>query len=127
MEFPPELKYTRDHEWIDATKDSAHVGISAYALEQLGDIVHVELPDVGETFGQGDAFGTIESTKAVSDLYMPVNGTIQEVNKRVVKTPSLVQEDPYNDGWLVKIKVLEGADNSQLFTSDAYEDFIQKN
>src|SRR3954470_21818338 len=105
MEFPSTLKYTKDHEWVEATSTTAKVGVTAYAIDQLGDIVHVELPQVGESFDAGSSFGTIESTKTVSDLYMPVAGKVVEVNKAALDRPESLQEDPYKNGWLVKVEL----------------------
>jgi glycine cleavage system H protein len=126
MEFPSQLQYTKDHEWIDAsTKGQAVVGVTGYAVEQLGDIVHVDLPSIGESFDVGASFGTIESTKTVSDLYMPVSGKVVEVNKQVLSSPELIQEDPYKEGWLVKIAVETSAEAS-LLSATEYETFISE-
>jgi glycine cleavage system H protein len=125
MEFPSGLKYTKDHEWIDQAAQVAKVGVTAYAIEQLGDIVHVELPQVGETFDAGSAFGTIESTKTVSDLYMPVAGKVVEVNKAAVDKPESLQDDPYQNGWLVKIEISGAA--SGLLDAQSYEKFVAEN
>src|SRR4051812_12501481 len=103
MDFPAGLKYTKDHEWLEQASGSLKVGVTAFAVEQLGDIVHVELPNVGETFTAGSSFGTIESTKTVSDLYMPVAGKVVEVNKAAQTKPESLQDDPYKNGWLIKI------------------------
>ena len=123
MEFPSGLKYTKDHEWLEAAAKSAKIGVTAYAIEQLGDIVHVDLPQVGETFAAGAAFGTIESTKTVSDLYMPVEGKVVEVNKAAIDKPESLQEDPYKNGWLVKIE-LTGKDSGNLLDAKSYEKFV---
>lgn len=123
MSFPASLKYTKDHEWIEATSKPAKVGVTAYAVEQLGDIVHVDLPAVGENFEAGAAFGTIESTKTVSDLYMPVTGKIVAVNQTATNKPESLQDDPYS-GWLVQIETT--ADISALFDAKAYEAFISE-
>lgn len=125
MEFPSSLKYTKDHEWIEQTAKTAKVGVTAFAVEQLGDIVHVELPQVGESFDAGSAFGTIESTKTVSDLYMPVSGKVVEVNKAALDKPESLQEDPYKNGWLVKVETSGAADG--LLDSKAYEKFVAEN
>ena len=124
MEFPVGLKYTKDHEWIDAGSSVAKVGVTAFAIDQLGDIVHVELPSVGDTFEAGAAFGTIESTKTVSDLYMPVAGKVVEVNKAVVDKPESLQEDPYVNGWLVKLEHKASANDTQLLDAKAYQAFV---
>ena len=127
MEFPSSLKYTKDHEWIDAQAATATVGVTSYAIEQLGDIVHVELPQVGETFDAGAAFGTIESTKTVSDLYMPVAGKVVEVNKAAVGSPESLQDDPYKSGWLVKIQLSGKLDSGALLDAKAYEKYVAEN
>ncbi len=122
MSFPSDLKYTNDHEWIRQSGSSASVGITGYALEQLGDVVHLELPKVGESFNAGDTFGTIESTKTVSDLYMPVSGKITKVNSTLVNNLESLAEDPYKGGWLVEIETTGAAE--KLMTADQYEKFI---
>jgi glycine cleavage system H protein len=124
MDFPQSLKYTKDHEWIETAAASAKIGVTAYAIDQLGDIVHVELPQVGESFTAGSAFGTIESTKTVSDLYMPIAGKVVEVNKAAVGKPESLQEDPYKNGWLVKIEVQGKADLSKLLDAKAYATYV---
>lgn len=125
MEFPSSLKYTKDHEWIEQAAKVAKIGVTAYAIEQLGDIVHVELPAVGENFDAGSAFGTIESTKTVSDLYMPISGKVLEVNKAAQDKPESLQDDPYKNGWLVKIEVTGNA--GALLDAKAYEKFVAEN
>jgi glycine cleavage system H protein len=125
MDFPTGLRYTKDHEWVETTGKSAKIGVTAYAVEQLGDIVHVELPNVGESFDAGSSFGTIESTKTVSDLYMPVGGKVVEVNKAAVNSPESLQEDPYKNGWLVKIEVTSG-DPAKLLDQKAYSQFVSE-
>lgn len=126
MQFPVNLKYTKDHEWIDAATGTCTVGVTAYAVDQLGDIVHVELPKVGETFEAGASFGTIESTKTVSDLYMPVAGKVLAVNKQVLDQPESLQADAYQNGWLLKLEVPAGANTSQLMDAQAYEKFVSE-
>jgi len=124
MVFPAELKYTKDHEWLDSTANTAKIGVTAYAIEQLGDIVHIELPKVGETFTAGSAFGTIESTKTVSDLYMPIAGKVVEVNQAAVGKPESLQSDPYKNGWLVKIEVAGKPDQAALLDAKSYEKYV---
>jgi glycine cleavage system H protein len=124
MEFPSNLKFSKDHEWIDSTKGIAQVGVSSYAVDQLGDIVHIDLPKVGEVFGAGDPFGTIESTKTVSDLYMPVDGKVIEVNEAILSSPEALQEDCYKDGWLLRIEV--SGENAELLSAAQYESFIKE-
>ena len=119
-ELPPELRYSAEHEWIDAS-EPARVGITAHAAEELGEIVYVELPSVGDTVNAGDSVGEIESTKAVSEIYCPVSGEIVEVNDALVDAPERVGEDPYGEGWLFRIRV---EDEGELLTADAYGELI---
>jgi glycine cleavage system H protein len=127
MQFPANLKYTKDHEWVDATSGTCKVGVTAYAVDQLGDIVHVDLPKVGDVFEAGGSFGTIESTKTVSDLYMPVAGKVVEVNSHLLDKPESLQENAYGDGWLVKLEVKAGSSTSHLMDAKAYESFVSEN
>jgi glycine cleavage system H protein len=126
MDFPTSFKYTKDHEWIDAQGATATIGVTAYAVEQLGDIVHIDLPEVGKTYKAGDSFGTIESTKTVSDLYMPVAGKVTAVNGAVKGSPESLQTDSYKNGWLVKIELSNPADATKLMDAAAYESFIKE-
>ncbi|NDE13649.1 glycine cleavage system protein GcvH [bacterium] len=122
MNIPNELKYTKDHEWISLP--DAKIGVTAYAVEQLGDIVHIELPEVGKELKQGASFGTIESTKTVSDLYMPVSGKVTAINQAVLKSPESLQADPYKNGWL--IQVASAADAPDLMSAKDYEAFVSE-
>jgi len=124
MECPENLFYTKDHEWVTGESGTVTVGVTAYAIEQLGDIVHVDLPDVGEEFHAGDSFGTIESTKTVSDLYMPGEAKVIEVNKLVANNPEEIQESPYDKGWLIKVQLSEPAQS--LLNSGGYESYIKE-
>lgn len=124
MEFPANYYFTEDHEWTSSQSGTVKVGISAYAIEQLGDIVHVDLPSVGTAFKARDPFGTIESTKTVSDLYMPGNGQIIEVNNDILAKPEELQKDPYNKGWLIKIKLDEPI--TDLMDAKSYEAYIKE-
>jgi len=126
MTFPTDLKYTKDHEWVQVSGQDAKVGVTDYAIEQLGDIVHIDLPEVGKSFTAGAAFGTIESTKTVSDLYMPISGQIVEVNKAALQAPESLQSDSYKNGWLVKVKVANAADLAQLMSAADYEKFVSE-
>jgi glycine cleavage system H protein len=126
MEFPSTLKYAKSHEWVEGAGQTAKIGVTAYAIDQLGDIVHVELPNPGESFDAGTSFGTIESTKTVSDLYMPVAGKVVEVNKAAQSKPESLQEDPYKNGWLVKIELTGAGDLGKLLDSKAYEKFVSE-
>lgn len=126
MNKPENLFYTRDHEWVSGTKGEVSVGISAFALEQLGDIVHVELPREGQTFKQGEAFGTVESTKTVSDLYMPASGKIVAVNSALLKKPEAIAEDPYNQGWIVKVQLDADAQSAELMQHGSYQAYLKE-
>ena len=123
MSVPQELQYTRSHEWVRTEGDTATIGITDHAQEELGDIVFVELPEEGATFDVGDAFGTVESVKAVSDLYAPVGGEVVEVNEVLNDTPEKINEDPYGDGWLIKLRVSIDGD---LLSASAYEQLLEE-
>ncbi len=122
--YPSDLKYTKDHEWVRVEGDKARVGITDYAQKQLGDVVYLELPEVGRSFTAGDVFGTIESVKAVSELYSPVTGEVVEVNSAVGQRPESVNADPH-DTWMIVIKVTNPADMNDLLDSAAYTDLIK--
>ena len=122
--YPTELKYTKDHEWVRISGDQAQVGITDYAQKQLGDVVYLELPEVGRTFTRGDVFGTIESVKAVSELYAPVSGEVIEVNSDLSQRPESVNTDPHN-AWMIKIKLADSGDTSDLLDSNAYIDLTK--
>lgn len=126
MSYPKNYKYTKDHEWIELEGSKGTVGVTGYAVEQLGDIVHIELPEAGKSYKAGDSFGTIESTKTVSDLYMPVSGKIVEVNAAVRSAPESLQTDSYAKGWLVKIEMTSTPDASSLLDASAYEAFTKE-
>ena len=122
--YPPELKYTRDHEWIRINGDEARVGITEYAQKQLGDVVYLELPDVGRTLKKGEVFGTIESVKAVSELYSPVGGEVTDVNKTLADRPEIVNADPHSS-WMIALKVADDADQRDLLDSRQYTELTQ--
>ena len=124
MNLPENILYSKDHEWLREENGTATVGISSYALEQLGDIVHIELPEEGENFAAGDPFGTVESTKTVSDLYLPAKGKVLEINKKLLESPESLQADPYNTGWLIKIKLEEK--QSELMTASSYQTYLSQ-
>lgn len=124
MEFPEDFKYSKDHEWISTEGSKGKIGVTKYAIEQLGDIVHVDLPSPGEEYEAGASFGTIESTKTVSDLYMPVSGKIVQINEDVVDTPESLQEDPYNKGWLIIVEVTDSSE--ELLSASQYDSFIKE-
>lgn len=124
MNFPPNLKYTKDHEWISVEGDTGTIGITEYAQGELGDVVFVELPAVGTKISQGKTFGTIEAVKAVSDLYVPLSGEVTDVNKKVQETPEVVNKDPYGDGWMIKVKIANAGEVSSLLDAEAYRKLI---
>lgn len=126
MNFPTELRYTKDHEWIRVEGDVAYIGITDYAQNELGEIVYVDITTEGENVGKDEVFGTIEAVKTVSDLLMPVSGEVLELNSELEDKPELVNEDPYGAGWLIKIKVLEPAEIDDLLLSDTYQKLIIK-
>ncbi len=126
MELPSELKYTREHEWVAITGNIATIGITDHAQEALGEVVFVELPAVGDTIEHGEAFGVVESTKAVSDVYAPMNGEVLEVNDDLPLSPQLVNEDPYGDGWMIKVRLAAGEDQRELMTSAEYAAFLDE-
>lgn len=126
MNFPDNLKYTKDHEWIRIEGETGTVGITDYAQGELGDVVFVELPAPGKTVKQHDAFGTIEAVKAVSDLYAPMSGTVTEVNADVASAPDAVNKDPYGKGWMVKVRLADPAEAAELLSADAYRALIGK-
>ena len=126
MELREDLKYTREHEWVSIEGSVATIGITDHAQEQLGDVVFVELPSVGDRVEKADAFGVVESTKAVSDVYAPISGEVAEVNDDLPDNPELINEDPYGDGWMVKITLGDQADLEDLMTADEYRKFIEE-
>lgn len=123
MEFPAKLKYTKDHEWVSEGA-KIKIGVTAYAIDQLGDIVHVDLPEVGQAFDAGASFGTIESTKTVSDLYMPVSGKVVSINDNAVNNPESLQEDPYEAGWLVEVEA--SSEPADLLDAAGYQKFVSE-
>ena len=124
MNFPENLRYTKDHEWIRMEGDTAIVGITDFAQHELGDIVYVEIETTGQQLKAGDVFGTVEAVKTVSDLYLPVDGTITEVNPKLNTNPDLVNTDPYGDGWMVKMKLTNVADAEGLMDASAYQGLV---
>jgi glycine cleavage system H protein len=122
--YPDDLKYTREHEWARPEGDRVTVGITHYAQDALGDIVYVDIPPVGTVVTGGEAFGEVESTKSVSDIYSPVTGTIVERNEELDKSPELINSDPYGQGWLVVVQVSDQDELGQLMDSGAYADMV---
>jgi glycine cleavage system H protein len=124
MNFPENLRYTKEHEWIRLEGDIATIGITEFAQHELGDIVYVEIETVGQDLNAGDVFGTVEAVKTVSDLYLPVSGSITEINPKLNANPELVNTDPYGDGWMVKMKVGSAADVDALMDAGAYQSLV---
>lgn len=124
MSIPENLKYTKEHEWLNVEGDVATVGITAFAAESLGDIVFVQLPDVGATITSGEVFGEVESTKSVSELYAPVSGEVVEVNGTTADTPEVINSDPYAEGWLLKVRL--SGDVPELLDAAAYAALTQE-
>ena len=123
MNIPESLKYTKDHEWISIEGDVATVGITDFAQAELGDIVYVEIEKIGENFSKEEVFGTVEAVKTVSDLFMPLTGEIIDINEELNENPELVNEDPYGQGWMIKIK-LNSSDISDLLNSEQYKKLV---
>lgn len=126
MNFPSNLKYSKDHEWIRLEGNDAYIGITEFAQSELGDIVFVDIGTRGDTLDKEAVFGTIEAVKTVSDLFMPVGGKVMEVNSKIDTNPELVNKDPYGEGWLVKISVSSTADANMLMSADDYRKMIGK-
>ena len=124
MNIPSNLQYTKDHEWAKIENGVATIGITDFAQGELGDIVFVELPEVGKSFNAGDAFGTIEAVKTVTDLFSPISGNIVAINEGLDNDPGKVNSDPYGDGWLVKIRLSDPDEKDGLISSIAYEEII---
>jgi glycine cleavage system H protein len=123
---PEDLTYTKDHEWVRVKGEEAAVGITDHAQQQLGDVVYVELPKVGDKFETSEPFGSVESVKAVSEIYMPLSGAVVEINDALNDSPELVNEDPYGDGWMIRIKIENLSQVDALLTSIEYEDYIKE-
>jgi glycine cleavage system H protein len=121
MDFPAELKYTKDHEWIKIEGNEATIGITEFAQRELGDIVYIDIPSVGKEVTKEDVFGTVEAVKTVSDLFMPLTGTVTKINSLLDSQPELVNSDPYGDGWMVKVTLADAADTEGLLSADEYK------
>jgi glycine cleavage system H protein len=124
MEFPEGLKYSKEHEWVLVEGTSATIGITEYAQEELGDIVFVELPEVGEKIVKDDPFGAVESVKAVSDIYAPVSGEVMETNEILPDNPETINDDPYGDGWMVRVELSDIDDLKDLMDADEYAEYV---
>ncbi|MGE5445347.1 MAG: glycine cleavage system protein GcvH [Ignavibacteriales bacterium] len=126
VEILEELKYTKEHEWAKREDDWVVIGITDYAQDALGEIVYIELPSEGDEITKGNPFGAVESTKSVSDLYAPVSGEVMEVNEALLDSPEAINEDPYGDGWMIKVKPYDIGEIQDLMDSDEYTEFIDK-
>ncbi|MGI6574756.1 MAG: glycine cleavage system protein GcvH [bacterium] len=124
--IPEGLKYSKEHEWVRVDGGKAYVGITDYAQDQLGDVVFVELPEVGEEFKANERFGVIESVKAVADVYLPVTGAVVEINEALLDSPELLNDDPYGEGWMVVVSVADEGELEDLFTAGEYGKFLQE-
>ena len=123
---PKGLFYTKEHEWVLLEDNIATIGITDFAQESLGDVTYIQLPKEGETVNKNDPFGIVESVKAVSDLYSPVTGRILEVNQPLLEAPELVNQDPYSDGWMVKVELKNTSDTDDLMQASAYQEYIEE-
>jgi glycine cleavage system H protein len=123
---PNGLRYTKEHEWVLLEDNIATIGITDFAQESLGDVTYIQLPKEGETIGKNDPFGLVESVKAVSDLYAPVSGRVAEVNQPLLDAPELVNQDPYTDGWMVKVEVKDLSDVEDLMEAKEYKEYIEE-
>ena len=126
MEYPSGLKYSREHEWVKVEDNIALVGITDFAQDELGDVVYVELPDVGTEVEANNTFGVVESVKAVSDLYSPVTGTVTEVNDRLNDEPELVNSEPYEEAWMLRIEMSDPSEVDGLLDADEYKSFVEE-
>ena len=126
MNIPSDLKYSREHEWIRVEGNVVTIGITDYAQEELGDIVNVELPDEGDEIHKDEAFGAVESVKASSEVFSPVSGKIVEVNEPLLDAPEMINEDPYDEGWMVKIELSDSSELNELMDAAGYEQYIQE-
>ncbi len=123
--FPENLRYTKEHEWVRTEGNEAYIGITDFAQGELGDIVYVEIETVGESLNEGDIFGTVEAVKTVSDLFMPVNAEVIEFNSKLENEPELVNKDPYGEGWMIKVKLSNPAEVEGLMTAAQYADLVE--
>ena len=124
MQFPSELKYSKEHEWVKVEGDTATIGITEFAQKELGDIIYVDIETLGEVIEQNGIFGSVEAVKTVSDLFMPISGEIIEINALIADQPELVNSAPYGDGWMVKIKITDASQVESLLDSEAYQALV---
>ncbi len=122
--YPSEYRYTKEHEWIKVDGESAIVGITHHAQDQLGDVVFVELPDVGAKLQANGSFGVVESVKAVSDIYAPISGDVSEVNEALIEKPEILNSDPHGEGWLVRLKIFDKAEIDALMNAEQYTEYV---
>jgi glycine cleavage system H protein len=120
MNFPVDLKYTKDHEWLRVNGESGTIGVTEFAAKELGDVVYMDINTLGDSLDKGSTFGTVEAVKTVSDIYMPVSGEVTEINAALEATPELVNKDPYGEGWMIKIKITHPAELNDLMSADEY-------
>ena len=126
MMIPDDLKYSEEHEWIKVEGKIATVGVTDYAQDQLGEIVYVELPSEGEEFSKSDTFGSVESVKSVNDIYMPISGRIAEINDPLTDGPEIINEDPYGEGWMIKIEISDKNEVKALMSASEYKSYISE-
>lgn len=124
MEIKPNLKYTKDHEWISIDGNNATIGITDYAQGELGDIVYVEIESIGDSLNKEEIFGSVEAVKTVSDLFIPVSGEITEINENLEDNPELINDDPYGDGWIIKMKINDSSELNDLLSPEEYKDLV---
>jgi len=124
MNIPEELKYTEEHEWVKIDGNTATIGITDFAQGELGDIVYIDIDSIGNELDDNEIFGTVEAVKTVSDLFMPIKGTVLEINSSIESTPEIVNEDPYGKGWIIKIEISEDQDISNLLSAEEYKNMI---
>ncbi len=124
MNIPADLRYTKDHEWVKVDTDTATIGITDFAQKELGDIVYVEIETEGEEVGEGEVFGTVEAVKTVTDLFMPLSGTVSEINLDLEDSPEQVNSDPYGGGWMIKIQISDKAEIDKLLSPDQYAELV---
>jgi glycine cleavage system H protein len=125
-QYPNELLYTKDHEWARIEGKLATIGVTRFAVDQLGDVTQVDLPKEGESISQGDVFGSVESVKAVSDLFAPLSGKVVKVNSPLAESPEYVNEDPYDEGWMIQIELGKPDETKALLDADAYQEFLRE-
>jgi glycine cleavage system H protein len=126
MKFPKKLRYTREHEWVLLEGNQATVGITDYAQHELGEVVYVELPKIGDAVTKDETFGVVESVKAASDIYAPVSGEVTEVNDDITETPEMLNDDPYGDAWLIRVEMSDPAEIEQLMSADDYKAYVEE-